>query len=212
MRIIHISDTHTKHEELILPEGDMIIHSGDFSGSLASGYCFFEWFEGLDYKYKILVAGNHDSILAMHNNVKEKQMELAKRGIIYLEDSSIEIEGIKFHGSPWTLNYGNYNFMCSEQQIAFYWEKIPNDTNILITHSPAFGILDVAPDKTGLKNLGSSSLRYKAESLKDLKYHLIGHIHEGYGIDKGDDYTTINSSIFILKGKLRKPHVFDVVI
>ena len=210
MIIVHISDTHNKHEELNLPEGDMIIHSGDFSGSLASGYRFIEWFQKLEYKYKILVAGNHDSIMALHKNVKEKQIELKEKGIIYLEDTSVEIEGVKFHGSPWSLTYGTYDFMCSEQQIAFYWDKIPNDTEVLITHGPAFGILDIAPKGNKLVNTGSSSLRYKIDSMEDLRYHLTGHIHEGYGINEGEKYTTINSAVFLWGSKIKGPHVFEI--
>ncbi len=66
MRIIHISDTHNMHRQLTnLPEGDVIVHSGDFTmmGTEGEALDFMEWFCDLPYRHKVFIAGNHDFCL-----------------------------------------------------------------------------------------------------------------------------------------------------
>ena len=146
-KITFISDTHTKHKHLTndLPGGDILIHCGDIS---SRGYIneiknFLEWFDGIKgYEYKIFIAGNHD--FGFQDNPKEC-IELLKNypSITYLEDNSIIIDGIKIYGSPWQPRFHNWAFNVNRGwDIAQKWEKIPQDTDILITHGPLSTILD----------------------------------------------------------------------
>ena len=199
MKIVVISDTHTCHSELVIPKGDMIIHCGDFSHSPQSVFSFAKWYSELDFKYKILIAGNHDTYVEtvgydeMFKYSKEK-------GIIYLEDTSVEIEGIKIFGSPYSLQYGNWAFMDMEHTIFEHWAKIPDDVNILVTHGPAYQVGDKVYMYSADGCVGSKTLKNRIEYLPNLKYHFFGHIHEDYGMFQkerldGSTYVGVNASV-----------------
>ena len=193
MRAVVISDTHNQHRKLLLPQGDMIIHCGDVSGRGTSTevYDFIKWFSILPYRYKIFIAGNHDFYFEQ-KGINEIEDELRENRIVYLNDSGIEIEGIKFWGSP--IQPWFYDWAFNRQRgadIKRHWDKIPNDTNILITHGPPKGIRDmtVRGDRCGCEDLFQAVERVKP------KYHLFGHIHEEYGQAYDHTTTFINASV-----------------
>jgi Icc-related predicted phosphoesterase len=184
MKIVFISDTHTLHGRMIneIPEGDVLVHCGDVSsrGLGSEIQDFLVWFSSLPHKNKIFIAGNHDFGFQYRDNVLQKSLEILKdKNVHYLEDSGIEIEGIKFWGSPWTPPFYNWAFMLKEDLIKEKWDLIPDDTNVLITHGPPEGILDLV--YYDVKNVGCPELRKRVSELKDLKIHSFGHIHEEYG-------------------------------
>jgi Icc-related predicted phosphoesterase len=203
MKIFLISDTHAMHDQLIIPEGiDMIIHAGDSTNykDLARNnnefLSFIEWFDSLDIKHKILIGGNHDASLTKKYNtdfIKEK-------GIIYLEHEYIEIEGLLLFGSPYTPSYGGWHFMKSRNNMYKLWDDaLVEGIDILITHGPPKGILDLTYDiNNTLIQVGDSSLRKVVDKVKP-KYHVFGHIHDckdlkNSGIYKQYDTTFINAS------------------
>lgn len=206
--ICFISDTHNKHKQLNIPECDFLIHSGDIS---SMGYeheivSFLSWFNKQKARYKIFVAGNHDWLY-------EKNRTLAKslipEGIIYLEDEAIELEGLNFYGSPVQLEFCNWAFNRSEESLARYWEGIPNNTDILITHSPAFGILDEV-NNNGI-HLGSPSLYNEIINRVKPLIHTTGHIHSGHGTKVIDNTLFINASSLDEKYQLvYKPILVDI--
>lgn len=181
MRILHISDTHNKHRWVQnLPEADLIIHSGDisFAGSENEAMDFLEWFGSLKYKYKIFIAGNHDDCLYKAN------IEGLSDNCFYLCDSGVTIEGVKFYGVPMFMEDVIYGFY--DENI----RKIPNDTEMLITHQPPYGILDSSANiNYGDRNLLQTVLKVKP------RFHLFGHIHTAYGIEKMENTTFINASV-----------------
>ena len=179
MKIIAISDTHNLHHKLVLPEGDMIIHAGDFTtwGDIKEANCFKNWFAKLPYKYKVCIAGNHDRCMeSMHFLAKDFE----QAGIIYLRNSSVNVEGINIYGSPYTPEYGAFSFMYNRSHGTRQWQWVPDDTEILITHGPPYQILDECQD--GMFDAGCEQLLERTKQLKKLKYHIFGHVHEGYGI------------------------------
>jgi Icc-related predicted phosphoesterase len=181
-----------------IPDGDVLIHCGDVSsrGVGSEILNFLEWFSSLPHKYKIFIAGNHDFGFQYRDKVLQETLkDLQEKNTYYLEDSGIEIEGIKFWGSPWTPPFYNWAFMAGEKEIREKWEMIPRDTNVLITHGPPKGILDLT--LYGGENVGCPVLREEISNLKDLKIHAFGHIHEEYGISVPDENgpTFINASI-----------------
>ena len=99
MKFVAISDTHGKHRGLKLPEGDVIMHSGDFChyGSHDDMNDFLNWYKELEFDYKILIGGNHDFFAAENSEVFK---EILPKEITYLNDSGISISGIKLWGSP----------------------------------------------------------------------------------------------------------------
>jgi len=198
MKAVLISDTHFRHEELIIPDGDIIIHSGDFAYNDRTSHHFLDWFSSLDFKYRILVAGNHDAFFEESGKDKIKKMCKEYYDIIYLEDEAIEIEGIKFYGSPWTVLYSDWHFMKEDIDLIPFWNNIPSDTEVLITHGPQKGVLDVLSHMGRVENLGSSTLAQRIFELKKLRYHIFGHIHGEAGIKEPNeyrDYVSINASM-----------------
>lgn len=180
LRIYHIGDTHGNHDLLKVPSNiDMIIHSGDESNYLnpyknePETRDFLEWYGNLDIKYKVFVAGNHSTAICK-NLITRKEIE--EKGIIYLENEEVVIEGYKIWGSPFSPTFGNWAFMKSRNTINRLWDNIPDDTDILITHSPPQGVLDLTYHGVELKQVGCSALMKRVMKIKP-KLHLFGHIH-----------------------------------
>ena len=182
MTILHISDTHTYHDLLKIPLGlDMIIHSGDCSNprdpynNEPEVRDFIDWYKEIPVKHKIYVAGNHDTSIEK-GLVTKKDFEDA--GIIYLENESVVIEGIKIFGSPHTPNFGNWAFMKERTKLERFWRlAIDEDVNIVVTHGPPKGILDKSYDqRNNMEACGDKSLLNRILEVQP-SYSLFGHIH-----------------------------------
>lgn len=181
MKIFHISDTHRWHRRMQnLPNADIIVHSGDFTinGSEEEAIDFLNWFCDLPYKHKIFICGNHDECLygADINGLDDN--------VHYLCNSGVTIEGIRFYGVPMFLED------CVTERQSLYYKRIPADTNVLITHTPPFGILDFDDNI----NFGSEELLDIVNTIKP-QLHLFGHIHQHHGITKVGETTFSNAAI-----------------
>ena len=215
LKVTLISDTHTKHNQIIndLPGGDILIHAGDF---MNSGYNpmeameFFKWFDEINnYDTKIFIAGNHDRW--MQNEPEEaKGILTGYKTINYLQDEMMatfqnEEEAIKIYGSPWQPEFFNGAFNLERgSEILEKWNMIPLDTDILITHGPAYGECDwVVPRKKH----GGEHVKFTdggcvgCEDLLDVilnkvcpKFHISGHIHTAHGESFKGNTHFINAS------------------
>ena len=191
MKITFISDTHGLHDQLDLGETDLLIHAGDLSsrGTMGEINSFLNWFKALPIRHKVFIGGNHDFLL-------EKQPAVFRQMLtddyIYLENEMIEIEGIKIWGSPITPYFFNWAFNRSRgSDIKKYWDLIPEEVDILVTHGPALGI----GDKTGRgENVGCEDLLAAVKKVKP-RYHVFGHIHEAYGITQEEETIFVNASV-----------------
>ncbi|MCX8515129.1 MAG: metallophosphatase domain-containing protein [Burkholderiales bacterium] len=174
MKIVCISDTHCQHQQIALPAADMIIHAGDFTmnGTLAQINQFFTWFSALDYKYKLVVAGNHDSGMEQH-----RDSIIIPDNVIYLENEARVIAGIKIWGSPISTPFFNWAFMWPLKQRQQLYKQIEDDVDIIVNHGPPLGTLDCTFN--GI-NTGCPEL-FKAIERVQPKYCIFGHIHERYG-------------------------------
>jgi Icc-related predicted phosphoesterase len=187
MKIWHISDTHTYHGLLKVPEGiDMVIHSGDATNprdpyaSEQEMLNFISWFGSLPIKYKVFVAGNHD--LCIERNLVTK-IDFMKNGIVYLENDYAEVEGIKIWGSPFTPTFGEgWAFNKKRSALHDVWKHIPDDVDIVVVHGPPKGILDLAYHQLNcIEFCGDEALR-KRMYLLNPKLCLFGHIHNNEDI------------------------------
>ena len=194
MKLTIISDMHTDYRLLDLSSADVLIVAGDIDTYYGqpSLYQFNCWLERQPFTHKIIVAGNHDRYLA-EAGYKSVQKQLTNG--IYLENSSVTVEGIKFYGSPITPTFLDWWFMADRDKISKYWDMIPNDTDVLITHGPPYGILDYVNNTYNIDHhVGCKSLLQKVNEIKPM-IHCFGHIHCGYGIYKTEHTTFINASI-----------------
>jgi len=187
MDITFISDTHGLHDELKLQPGTVLIHAGDITeyGTEEEVVDFLHWFSKQPFTYKIFIAGNHD--LFFEENTVGTKNKIIPKGIIYLQNSSVEIEGLKIWGSPVTPYFLGMAFNAKAgKDIKKIWNKIPVDTTILITHGPPKGILDNC--------IGCEELRDRANKIKPV-IHCFGHAHGKNGIEIRNETTFINASI-----------------
>lgn len=184
MKLTFISDTHSQHKILtsnaynnILGSGDVLIHSGDISslGHRHEIKNFLDWFSNTNFTHKIFIAGNHDFWFEKNQDINQ---EYKDKGVHYLFDNSVEIDGVKFYGSPWQPEFNNWAFNLPRgEKLAEKWQMIPNDVDVLITHGPAYGMLDYTMQG---QQVGCQDLFHRIMEVKP-KIHVCGHIHWAYG-------------------------------
>lgn len=212
MRIVCISDTHSLHKGMEgfnpLPEGDILIHSGDCTnvGKDFEIEDFLYWFKNISgFKHKFFIAGNHDFGFEKYNqtpwiNDLLSVEKLLHTNVTYLHDSGFTIESpefsrpIKVWGSPWQPEFFNWAFNLPRggNELREKWDMIPEDTDILITHGPPHGIRDYT--EYGKQNVGCELLRLRTDIVKP-KIHVFGHIHSAYGPAYIGGTAFINASI-----------------
>lgn len=211
MKIWAIADTHNRHNELPVPECDIVIHAGDFSNSnnwlenFREALSFLSWYESLEIPIKILVPGNHD-IYAEKHPIKS---ELRGRGITLLihEQTIIEHRGEQYivFGSPYTPTFGKgWAYNKSRSKIGEYWSQIPEEIDILVTHGPPKGILDLCMSVDGgrIVQAGDRALRREVTERIKPGLHIFGHIHStsqfhNYGCFIDTPITFINASCVV---------------
>ena len=179
-KIVCLSDTHNYHEQIRVPDGDILIHAGDATGrgTITEIEEFNFWFAKLPHEHKILIAGNHDWLFEISNAAARRLLD---DSIIYLEDSAVEIGDLKIYGSPWQPRFYDWAFnLMRGAELAEKWRLIPADTDVLITHGPPNGILDEVSRQYFVENTGCEELRKRVEVVRP-KLHVFGHIHCGYG-------------------------------
>lgn len=197
MRILHLSDTHGCHHRLHdLPEADIIVHSGDFTmaGNENEALDFLNWLCDLPYSHKIFICGNHDECLYGAN------ISGLDNNIHYLCNSGVKIKGLKFYGVPMFMSD------CISERQSRNYAVIPLDTDVLITHCPAYGILDFDDNI----NYGSEELLQRITQIHP-RLHLFGHIHIQYGITNNG--TTIFSNGAIMNvdySQLNTPNMIEI--
>lgn len=177
MRIVAISDTHGYHDKIALPKGDVLIHSGDMC-DLVCGTptttaeqikSLDRWFEKQDFKKIICVPGNHDKAIEMGHLRR-------LHNAVILIDEHYEYEGVKFFGSPWTPPFFGA-FGKSEKDVEKVYDRIYDNVDVMITHGPPKGILDMTAYG---ESIGSKALLKAVERVKP-KLHVFGHVHYSYG-------------------------------
>jgi hypothetical protein len=228
MRITHISDTHNKHNQLNgkLPGGDLLIHSGDITslGRKDEVVRFVKWFNGIDnYTNKIFIAGNHDMTFDRERLLRDKLAHFEGKpewldnllisglnpNVFYLENSFVMLDDIKIWGSPISPTFG-YGWGFNKDrghEINKVWDSIPNDTDIVITHSPIYGYCD-RTYRTN-ESVGCNELYYRLNEVSP-HLHFAGHIHEGYGYKETHwGYTFNGSTCDLTYEPINNPITFD---
>lgn len=216
LKIVAISDIHSQLPDI--PECDILLISGDFVNSLkysiSENYdwlntSFRQWLENIPAKHVVSVAGNHDFIFE-----HKKQPELPWH---YLEDSGVCIEGVNIYGSPWQPVFGGWAFNANDSHQKECFDKIPDNTQILLTHSPPYKTGDFIPSHDySVEHVGSIPLKNKVLNLPNLEVIVCGHIHNSYGqyIMKRDNYAdvTVYNAALVNQNYVivNKPFVFHI--
>lgn len=200
MRIVAVADTHLFHHELAVPDGDVFVHAGDMcrGGDLGELRQAAAWIAALPHRHKIIVAGNHDWAFAPCVRGAGFCRSCLARGqacpgdpaaarallgdAIYLEDTGVTLDGVRFWGSPWQPAFHDWAFNLPRgEPLAAIWRAIPPRDpaalDVLITHGPPAGIGDRSP--VGGR-AGCADLRARVTELAP-RVHLFGHIHQDGG-------------------------------
>lgn len=191
MRLVIISDTHGKHEELGTLEGDVLIHCGDacngFKRDPREVDRLDNWFGRQQFGQILYVGGNHDFALEERAAAGAQVLENA----VSLNDAPFEYGGVQFYGAPWTPELMGWAFYLEPAQAKERWSRIPPETDVLITHSPPAGILDA--NRSG-RRCGCPHLAEKVEALGPT-LHCFGHIHASAGIEMRGEMLFMNAAM-----------------
>lgn len=195
MKIVALSDTHNRHWRIDVPDGDILIHAGDFTltGTNSEIADFNNWLGTLPHRHKIVIAGNHELSLQSSKYYAQGLLSNAT----YLFGEMVEVEGLRIFGSPMTPAYGDWAFMYQERSAGIIWSQTPYALDILVTHGPPKGIGDSWTeywhDPTGRRyekthSVGCPALLEAVERVAP-RFHIFGHIHVGYGQYKNNKGT-----------------------
>lgn len=203
MRIVCIGCSHGRHLNLTLPEGDVLVHTGDYSrrGDESDAMWFLRWLEKQPFKHKVFVDGNHDGFSEDNPAGMRALVATYAPSCHYLNDSGVTIEGIRFWGSPVTPAFFDWWWNRKRgPEIQEHWDKIPNETQVLVTHGPALGHLDlIMPgfDADRDEHQGCGNLRTTIDGrLKALRLHAFSHLHyEGCTTKIAKGVTYVNAAV-----------------
>lgn len=199
--IVVLSDTHGRHRSVEVPEGDVLIHAGDFTsrGSLKDVEEFDDWLGGFDHGTKLVVAGNCDHVCEQSPQKVRERLTNAR----YLQDEAVEVDGIKYWGSPWQPVFLNMSFNLRRgEPLAEKWKLIPDDIDVLITHGPPYGILDRTSRG---EDVGDRELLARVTDIRPA-YHVFGHVHESSGTEKRGSTMFVNAAC---NARGKTPFVFE---
>ena len=194
MRIVCISDTHSRHDAMQIPDGDLLLHAGDATkrGGRAEIEAFDAWLSTLPHRHKVVIAGNHDFGFQKHPDEAPGWITAAH----YLQDQALEIEGLRIWGSPWQPWFFDWAFNLERgAPLRAKWDLIPADTDVLLTHGPPHQILDRTIRG---EHVGCEELRIAVERIRP-RLHVFGHIHEAYGQLVVDGTYFVNASSCTLR-------------
>jgi Icc-related predicted phosphoesterase len=187
MKLVVTSDCHGRLSEARIPHGDVLILAGDILANRSGDPDIDAAFQlnairelddfcgALGFKHVLMIAGNHDWVFERY-----KRAHNVLKNIVYLEDNGTELDGVRFWGSPhqpWFFDWA-FNHPRNGSVLAHYWSLIPDDTDVLITHGPPYGILDL-PFGSG-EPAGCELLLNRVRQVNP-RVHVFGHIHGSYG-------------------------------
>lgn len=198
MDLVLFGDTHELHREVVVPMGDILICTGDFtmfSKSLEAIEDFDDWLGELPHRHKIVVPGNHEFFL----EADPSRRSLLSNATVQI-DECVSIGGLRIYGSPVTPLFGAAFGKPSAADRRLHWAKIPEDTHVLVTHGPPYGILDRSPGQ--VERMGDPELRARVRELHSLRLHLFGHVHGAHGIAEEEGVTFVNVALMGHLGSL----------
>lgn len=187
MKIVALSDTHGQHNAVKIPKCDVLIFAGDWTAGVHAQeqetWAFAAWLSKQPAKHKIVIAGNHELVAEQKPDVVA---EILGDVSTYLIDRGAIIDGVYFWGSPYTPAFNNWAFGYPPQMAGAQWAKIPPRVDVLVTHGPPKGVLDMAFSDHYGPQLGCPELldKYSPGGFDIApKIHIFGHIHDSGGGD-----------------------------
>jgi len=207
VKIVCISDTHQLHRDVDIPPSDLLIHAGDwtfFSKEISAVEDFNVWLGELGVRFgKVIVPGNHEFYL----EADERRRALTDEATVLIGQGTT-VNGLNIWGSPVTPLYGGAFGKMKPEDRTRHYASIPENTHVLVTHGPPYGILDGLPG-TGIHE-GCRELLTAVERIKP-RLHIFGHVHSGYGVHTTEHTTFVNAALLGKHGDIANlPLVFEL--
>jgi Icc-related predicted phosphoesterase len=197
IRVVCISDTHSKIPPKALPKGDLLIHAGDLTnnGTLSNIQQSIDWLKTLQkpwpgssdgFRHIVVVCGNHDSYFDDRSRSAHDKRNSGRKlnwgKIHYLQHSSVSLlfpgdRTLKVYGAPQIPKCGGKEFAFQYSRGQDAWSNtIPDDVDVLVTHNPPKWHLDI-PENGGL------GCEHELNEVWRVKptLHVFGHVHAGHG-------------------------------
>ncbi len=192
MRLVIVSDTHSRHENLAPLSGEVLIHCGDFcngfSGDEDDLVCLDDWFARQPFDLILCTGGNHDFVAQGRHAAGRNVFQNA----VYLQDSPFVFRSVHFYGAPWVPQLQGWAYYLSDSELKVKWKLIPDNTDVLITHTPPWRILD-SPTNPRI-HAGCSHLLARVDELKPT-IHCFGHNHASHGRRNTTSTAFLNASV-----------------
>lgn len=206
MKVCAISDLHLREPDL--PEADLGLIAGDltFRGELKEYKKSMYYLQSQREKFKdaYCTLGNHDGGLFLEPGHREEFER--ESGWKILIDETVEVQGLKLFGSPYTPEFCNW-FWSYGRPTNRWRDFIQEGTDICIFHGPPFKILDYAPVGG---HVGCYDILEACRKIKP-KVVIFGHIHEGYGQVEIDGTRYFNVAICNdLYEAVNSPTLFEI--
>lgn len=190
MRLCFISDTHNQHDKVLVPDGDVLIHCGDatIGGTIEELAPFAEWLTDLPHKKKVFVPGNHDLLFRDNPTLA---LSIMGKDVSVVTHDVLTYRGVRFFLSSFSPEFGHkwaFHYRRGEEA-ARLWDQIPFNTEVLVTHGPPLGIMDLTSARWESKSAGCRELTQRVLQLHrygSLRVHAFGHIHAGHGLERWD--------------------------
>lgn len=183
-----VSDTHRQHRSVAIPACDLLIHCGDFCSFQREDLQTLEdadfWFAESSAQHVVCLGGNHDFLL------HHREFRFAHATL--LEDTLLEVAGLTIYGSPWCPDLSGFAYYATAEQLIERWKQIPAGIDVLITHTPPFGILDLPT--AGTVHLGCPHLRQELDRIRP-RLHVFGHVHASHGMERNATTQFINAAV-----------------
>ena len=207
MQLTVISDTHEQHEGIGPLSGEVLIHCGDmlnmFSYDDEALDKLDAWFGEQDFDLVLCIGGNHDDDVEKRAGYGVPPL----RNAHYLQDSSYVYKGVTFYGAPWVPELYGQAFFRDDDDLEDHWSGIPDDVDVLITHTPPAGVLDT--NSRG-RSLGCPMLMESIERVEP-KLHCFGHVHASSGTQQVGATRFVNAAMVGSRYQLvGKPRVVNI--
>jgi Calcineurin-like phosphoesterase len=214
VRVIALGDLHGRLPDPgELPECDIALIAGDVcpldDHSLLRQRRWLEeeftrWLKRLPAEHVVGIAGNHDLVFALEGGSMVPHLPWH-----YLNDSGVELCGLRLYGTPWVPWIGGrWAFQApavnGDRLLTERFATVPDELDVLIAHTPPYGVLDRTARG---ENVGSPELLETIQA-RPPRLVVCGHIHEAYGLTTVGDAQgmTLVANVAMLDELYRNPH------
>lgn len=197
-----ISDIHGSYlSKEQMPVADLLVIAGDAT-KRGCHREFVEFAKQLknwsgNYENIVYVPGKHD--VAIYNH-QERYTNLLMSEVCNLDvliDTDVNISGYNIWGTPQSPHDNVWAFTSKNNRRKHIINKIPKNTDIIVSYSPPWSIMDLEPNGSGyFYHIGCKYLLQASAAIKP-KLHVFGSSHTNNGIKTTNNGSTtfVNASL-----------------